>query len=90
MKSDCHGTTANAINYYFRYYHYFAVFAAAVAVKLTKVTKYNLSWILISFGFVIMAVQRLLEFLPFVTEFKPQYFRLFITGWVQLPVFSLL
>jgi signal transduction histidine kinase len=52
-------------------------FAAAVAVKLTKVTKYNLSWILISFGFVIMAVQRLLEFLPFVTEFKPQYFRLF-------------
>ncbi len=52
-------------------------FAAAVAVKLTKVTKYNLSWILISLGFVIMAVQRLLEFLPFVTDFKPQYFRLF-------------
>jgi len=52
-------------------------FAAAVAVKLTKVTKFNLSWILISFGFVFMAVQRLAEFLPFVTDFKPQDFRLF-------------
>jgi signal transduction histidine kinase len=52
-------------------------FAAAVAVKLTKVTKFNLSWILISFGFIFMAVQRLAEFLPFVTDFKPQYFRLF-------------
>ena len=52
-------------------------FAAAVAVKLTKVTKFNLSWILISFGFIFMAVQRLAEFLPFVTNFQPQYFRLF-------------
>lgn len=52
-------------------------FAAAVAVKLTKVTKFNLSWILISFGFIFMAVQRLAEFLPFVTNFKPQDFRLF-------------
>jgi signal transduction histidine kinase len=54
-------------------------FAASVAVKLTKVTKYNLSWILISFGFIFMAVQRLAEFLPFVTNFKPQDFRLFYT-----------
>lgn len=52
-------------------------FAAAVAVKLTKVTKFNLSWILISFGFIFMAFQRLIEFLPFVTDFKPQDFRLF-------------
>jgi signal transduction histidine kinase len=55
----------------------FQFFAATVAIKLTKVTKYNLSWILISFGFVFMAVQRLAEFLPFVTNFKPQDFRLF-------------
>jgi len=55
----------------------FQFFAAAVAVKLTKVTKFNLSWILISFGFVFMAFQRLIEFLPFVTDFKPQDFRLF-------------
>lgn len=53
------------------------IFAALVAVKLTKVTKYNLSWILISFGFVFMAVQRLAEFLPFVTDIESQYFRLF-------------
>lgn len=52
-------------------------FAASVAIKLTKVTKYNLSWILISFGFVFMAVQRLAEFLPFVTNIESQYFRLF-------------
>ncbi|HKL71118.1 MAG TPA: histidine kinase, partial [Marinilabiliaceae bacterium] len=52
-------------------------FAASVALKLTKVTKYNLSWILISFGFVFMAVQRLAEFLPFVTNIESQYFRLF-------------
>ncbi|MDR2926900.1 MAG: histidine kinase [Cytophagaceae bacterium] len=49
-------------------------FAATTALKLTKVTKYNLSWILISFGFVFMAVQRLAEFLPFVTGFRPQDF----------------
>lgn len=54
-------------------------FAALVAVRLTKVTKFNLSWILISFGFIFMAVQRLAEFLPFVTDFKPQDFRLFYT-----------
>lgn len=52
-------------------------FAASVAVKLTKVTKYNLSWILISFGFVFMAVQRLAEILPFITNLESQYFRLF-------------
>lgn len=54
-------------------------FAALVAVRLTKVTKFNLSWILISFGFIFMAVQRLAEFLPFVTDFKPQDFTLFYT-----------
>lgn len=52
-------------------------FAAYVAVKLTKVTKYNLSWILISFGFVFMAAQRLAEILPFITNLESQYFRLF-------------
>ena len=52
-------------------------FAAAVALKLTKVTKYNISWILISLGFLFMAVQRLAEFLPFVTDFRSEDFELF-------------
>ncbi|ASB48215.1 sensor histidine kinase [Alkalitalea saponilacus] len=52
-------------------------FAAAVAVKLTRVTKYNLSWILISFGFIFMAVQRLAELLPFIADVEPQTYRLF-------------
>ena len=52
----------------------FQFFAASIAVKLTKVTKYNLSWILISVGFVFMAIRRLIEFLPYVTNFQPNYF----------------
>ncbi len=55
----------------------FQFFAAAVAVKLTKVTKYNLSWILISLGFILMAFQRLVELLPFVFNTEPQTYRLF-------------
>ena len=39
---------------------------AIVALSLTKSTKYSLSWILISIGFLIMAIQRFIEFIPFV------------------------
>jgi signal transduction histidine kinase len=51
-------------------------FAASIAIRLTKVTKFNLSWMLISAALVFMAVRRFVEFLPFVTDFKPQDFRL--------------
>lgn len=44
-------------------------FAAFVAVKLTKVTKYNLSWMLISAALVLMAVRRVMDFLPLYTSF---------------------
>lgn len=47
-------------------------FAVGVAVKLTKVTKYNFSWILLTIGFILMAGQRLVEFLPYISNFKPQ------------------
>ena len=50
--------------------------AAFIALKLTKVTKYNISWILISFGFLFMVAQRLAEFLPFVTDFRSEDFEL--------------
>lgn len=39
---------------------------AIVALSLTKSTKYSLSWILLSVGFLIMAIQRFIEFIPYV------------------------
>ena len=51
-------------------------FAASVAIRLTKVTKFNLSWMLITAALVFMAARRCVEFLPFVTDIKPQDFRL--------------
>lgn len=47
-------------------------FAVGVAVKLTKVTKYNFSWMLLTIGFILMAFQRLVEFLPYISNFEPQ------------------
>ena len=47
-------------------------FAVGVAVKLTKVTKYNFSWIMLTIGFILMACQRLVEFLPYISNFEAQ------------------
>ncbi len=52
-------------------------FAASVAIRLTKVTKFNLSWMLITGALIFMTVRRVVEILPFVTNIKPQDFRLF-------------
>jgi signal transduction histidine kinase len=58
-------------------------FAVAVALKLTRVTKYNFSWMLLTLGFIIMAVMRLVEFLPYVSSIKPQDYReIFVWGGV--------
>jgi signal transduction histidine kinase len=45
--------------------------AAIAALRLTKVTKYNLSWILISLGFLVMAINRLFELIPVLYEKIP-------------------
>lgn len=50
-------------------------FAVGVAIKLTRVTKYNFSWMLLTIGFILMAVTRLVEFLPYVSSVKPQDYR---------------
>lgn len=42
--------------------------AAFAAIRLTKITKYNLSWILISVAFLIMALHRLTELIPKLYE----------------------
>ena len=47
-------------------------FAVGVAIKLTKVTKFNFSWILLTIGFILMTIRRLVEFLPFISDFKRQ------------------
>lgn len=56
-------------------------FAVGVAVKLTRVTKYNSSWMLLTLGFILMAITRLVEFLPYISEIKPQDTReIFVWG----------
>ncbi len=44
--------------------------AVVIALRLTKVTKYKISWILISLGFVFMAVRRLIDLVQFMQK-KP-------------------
>ncbi|HCY43235.1 MAG TPA: two-component sensor histidine kinase [Prolixibacteraceae bacterium] len=50
-------------------------FAVGVAIKLTRVTKFNFSWMLLTMGFIMMAIMRLVEFLPYVSNIKPQDYR---------------
>ncbi|MDP2339046.1 MAG: sensor histidine kinase [Bacteroidota bacterium] len=58
-------------------------FAVGVAIKLTRVTKYNFSWMLLTLGFILMAIMRLVEFLPYVSNIKPQDYReIFVWGGV--------
>ncbi len=62
--------------------------AAGIALKLFSVTKYALSWILITIGFLLMVILRFIEFLPFISDFKPDYFReLYIWMGVVTSVF---
>ena len=39
---------------------------AIVALRSVKLTKYSVSWILISIGFLVMAIQRFIEIIPFI------------------------
>ena len=58
-------------------------FAVGVAIKLTRVTKFNFSWMLLTIGFIIMALMRLVEFLPYISDIKPQDYReIFVWGGV--------
>ncbi len=60
-------------------------FAAVVALRLTKVTKYNMAWILLTLALLLLVIRRLAEFLPYISDFKPQDFRLF---FVWMGVFT--
>jgi signal transduction histidine kinase len=45
--------------------------AAILSIRLTRLTKYNLSWILISIGFILMAISRMIDIMPFFYEKIP-------------------
>jgi signal transduction histidine kinase len=47
------------------------VVAAVAAIRLTRLTKYNLAWILITAGFLLMAVLRIFELMPVLDEKIP-------------------
>jgi len=57
--------------------------AAIVAISLTKVTKYNISWILISISLILLAVRRLIEFIPFLYNKFYDDIR-FIDHWIGI------
>lgn len=44
------------------------IIAAIISIKLTRVTKYNLSWMLISAGFILLAIRRFLELIPLISD----------------------
>ncbi len=44
------------------------IFAAIISIRLTRVTKYNLSWMLISTGFILLAIRRFLELIPLISD----------------------
>lgn len=53
----------------------FTLIAAFISLRLMRRTKYNISWVLISLGFVLMVFRRMVEFLPYVSDFIAQDFR---------------
>ena len=59
------------------------IVATIVIISLTKVTRFNISWILLSIGFIFMAIRRLIEFLPF-TGYELSKFVLNINNWLGI------
>ena len=57
--------------------------ATIVIISLIKVTRYNVSWILLSIGFIFMAVRRLIEFLPFM-DVELSRFVISINNWLGI------
>lgn len=57
--------------------------AVAIALRLTKVTKYKISWILISLGFVFMAVRRLIDLFQYMQK-KPIEDLSLLNDWIAV------
>jgi PAS domain S-box-containing protein len=61
------------------------VIAAIIALNLIRVTKGKLSWILISSGLLLMAVRRVIEFLPFVSD-EPWKNIMYVDSWLGVTI----
>jgi len=59
------------------------IVATIVVISLIKVTRFNVSWILLSIGFIFMAVRRLIEFLPFM-DVELSRFVISINNWLGI------
>ena len=59
------------------------IVATIVVISLIKVTRFNVSWILLSIGFIFMAIRRLIEFLPFM-DFELSHFVININNWLGI------
>ena len=44
------------------------IVAAVLAIRLVRVTKYRASWILISIGFILMAVKMIIKLIQFIND----------------------
>lgn len=59
------------------------VMTATIAIRHFKLTKFNLAWVLISLALVMMAMRRLMEFLPYITNYKLEEHRI-IHIWLAI------
>lgn len=59
--------------------------AVAIALRLTKITKYKISWILISMGFVFMAIRRLIDLFQFMQR-KPIDDLNLLNDWIAVVI----
>lgn len=66
----------------------FTLIAAVISLRLMRRTKFNISWVLISLGFLLLVVRRIVEFLPYVSDFVAVDFRdLFVWFGVWTSIF---
>lgn len=59
--------------------------AVVIALRLTKVTKYKISWILISLGFVFMAIRRFIDLVQFMQK-KPIDDLNLVNDWIAVVI----
>jgi len=59
------------------------IIATIVVVGLIKVTRFNISWILLSFGLIFMAIRRFIEFLPY-TGIELSRFAYTLNNWLGM------
>jgi signal transduction histidine kinase len=59
------------------------IVAAILAISLTKVARYNISWIMLTIAFLLMAARRVIEFFPYVYKDISEQIAL-INSWMGI------